>query len=63
MRARVRTKNIFSDLGFGAAEAEELLAKSVLIEAVADTIGRRELTSVAPTNQRSPKFCAGAWRA
>jgi predicted XRE-type DNA-binding protein len=36
--------NVFADLGFGAAQADELLAKSVLIGAIADTIGRRRLT-------------------
>lgn len=36
--------NIFSDLGFDRAEAEELLAKSVLIEAIADTIRDRALS-------------------
>ena len=38
--------NVFSDLGFTPAEAEELLAKSVLIEAIADTIRRRRLTQM-----------------
>jgi predicted XRE-type DNA-binding protein len=38
--------NVFSDLGFAPAEAEELLAKSVLIEAVADTIRSRRLTQM-----------------
>ena len=45
--------NIFSDLGFSPAEAEELLAKSVLIEAIADTIGRRELTQA-----QAAKLCS-----
>jgi|HubBroStandDraft_5_1064220.scaffolds.fasta_scaffold50938_2 predicted XRE-type DNA-binding protein len=38
--------NVFSDLGFTGAEAEELLAKSVLIEAIADTVRRRRLTQM-----------------
>ena|ERR1700729_2131216 len=48
MRSR-RTRggaNVFSDLGFTAAAAEELLAKSVLIEAIGDTIRRRRLTQM-----------------
>lgn len=36
--------NIFADLGFDPAQAEELLAKSVLIDAIADTMRRRALT-------------------
>ncbi|MGH6871078.1 MAG: helix-turn-helix domain-containing protein [Rhizomicrobium sp.] len=39
--------NIFADLGFSAAEADELSAKSALIEAIADTIARRKLSQVA----------------
>lgn len=47
------SENIFSNLGFSPAEAEELLAKSVLIDAIADTIGRRELTQA-----QAAKLCA-----
>jgi len=36
--------NIFADMGFSPAEAEELSAKSALIEAIAETITRRALT-------------------
>lgn len=36
--------NVFRDLGFSAAEASELAAKSSLIDAISDTIGRRGLT-------------------
>jgi predicted XRE-type DNA-binding protein len=41
------TGNVFVDLGFDAREAEELLAKSVLIESIADTLMRRDLTQAA----------------
>ncbi len=41
---RKSSGNIFADLGFRPAEAQELLAKSVLIDAIADTLRRRELT-------------------
>jgi len=44
---RTHTKssgNVFADLGFAPAEVQELTAKSVLIEAIADTIAGRELT-------------------
>ena len=38
------TKNVFQDLGFGKAAAEEALAKSELISAMARTIKTRKLT-------------------
>jgi len=43
---RVGSGNIFRDLGFGEAEAEEALAKSELISAISGTIKRRRLTQV-----------------
>jgi predicted XRE-type DNA-binding protein len=36
--------NVFRDMGFTAAEAAELSTKSMLIDAIADTIERRKLT-------------------
>jgi predicted XRE-type DNA-binding protein len=36
--------NVFRDMGFTAAEAAELSTKSVLIDAIADTIKQRKLT-------------------
>lgn len=36
--------NIFRDMGFGAAEAAELTVKSSLIDAIGETIERRDLT-------------------
>ena len=36
--------NIFADIGFTEAEAAELATKSSLIDAIAETITRRELT-------------------
>jgi predicted XRE-type DNA-binding protein len=39
--------NVFRDLGFTAAEAEETLAKSELISAIAATIAQRKLTQIA----------------
>jgi predicted XRE-type DNA-binding protein len=36
--------NVFADMGFTPAEAEELTAKSALILAVKDTIAQRSLT-------------------
>jgi len=36
--------NVFRDMGFTAAEAAELSTKSVLIDAIAETIERRKLT-------------------
>ncbi|HUJ02663.1 MAG TPA: helix-turn-helix transcriptional regulator [Rhizomicrobium sp.] len=36
--------NVFADLGFSPAEAEELSAKSALIEAIDATIKKRKLT-------------------
>jgi predicted XRE-type DNA-binding protein len=36
--------NVFRDMRFTAAEAAELSTKSVLIDAIADTIERRKLT-------------------
>ena len=38
--------NVFRDLGFSEAEAEEAIAKSDLIAAIASTIERRKLTQV-----------------
>src|SRR5229473_797855 len=38
--------NIFTDIGFSAAEAAELTAKSRLIQAIAETIKRRRLTQL-----------------
>ena len=39
--------NVFVDIGFTAAEAAELTAKSSLIIAIKDTIARRRLTQQA----------------
>jgi predicted XRE-type DNA-binding protein len=36
--------NVFLDIGFTAAEAQELMAKSELVLAIDDTIKRRRLT-------------------
>ncbi len=36
--------NVFRDLGFGATEAAELSVKSLLIDAISETIDQRELT-------------------
>lgn len=36
--------NVFSDIGFSPAEAEELTAKTTLILAVKDTVAQRMLT-------------------
>ncbi|MCK6451312.1 MAG: helix-turn-helix domain-containing protein [Alphaproteobacteria bacterium] len=41
---REGSDNIFRDLGFSKAEAEEALAKSELIAAIDETIRRRRLT-------------------
>jgi predicted XRE-type DNA-binding protein len=38
--------NVFRDLGFSPAEAAELLVKSRLIDAISDTIDRRQLTQI-----------------
>ena len=43
-RARKGSANIFRDLGFDEIEAEEALAKSELISAIARTIKSRRLT-------------------
>jgi len=40
------SQNIFRDLGFSEAEAEEALAKSELISAIAKTIAHRKLTQL-----------------
>lgn len=45
--------NVFADMGFSAAEAEELAAKSILIDAIGDTIARRKLTQA-----EAAKLCA-----
>jgi len=39
--------NVFRDIGFSEAEAQEALAKSELIHAIGKTITRRKLTQVA----------------
>ena len=39
--------NVYTDMGFSRAEAAELEAKSVLIDAIAETIARRRLTQLA----------------
>jgi predicted XRE-type DNA-binding protein len=44
IKARKGNANIFKDLGFSDAEAEEALAKSELISAIAATILKRKLT-------------------
>jgi predicted XRE-type DNA-binding protein len=44
--------NVFVDVGFTAAEAAELAAKSSLIVAIKDTIARRKLTQ-----QEAAKLC------
>ena len=44
IKARKGGANVFSDLGFPEAEAEEALAKSELISAIATTIKGRKLT-------------------
>ena len=44
IKARKGSANIFQDLGFSDADAEEALAKSELISAIAATIKGRKLT-------------------
>ncbi len=44
IKARKGSTNIFKDLGFTDAEAEEALVKSELISAIAATIKERKLT-------------------
>jgi predicted XRE-type DNA-binding protein len=44
IKARKGSTNIFKDLGFSETEAEEALAKSELISAIAATIKGRNLT-------------------
>ena len=44
IKARKGSANVFRDLGFSDAEAEEALAKSELISAIAQTIKGRKLT-------------------
>ncbi len=39
--------NVYADMGFSRAEVAELEAKSALIDAIAETISRRELTQRA----------------
>lgn len=39
--------NVFADMGFSPAEAEELAAKSALIDAIGDTIRQRKLSQTA----------------
>jgi len=41
---RTGSDNIFRDLGFSEAEAQEALAKSELIHAIAKTIAKQKLT-------------------
>ncbi|MCC6468455.1 MAG: XRE family transcriptional regulator [Alphaproteobacteria bacterium] len=43
---REGSDNVFRDLGFNEAEAEEALAKSELISTIAETIRRRRLTQI-----------------
>jgi predicted XRE-type DNA-binding protein len=44
MKAERGSGNVFLDIGFSQAEAQELMAKSQLISAIDDTIRRRKLT-------------------
>ena len=44
--ARRGRGNVFADMGFTAAEASELMAKSSLIDAIGETIERRKLTQM-----------------
>lgn len=46
MKAERGSGNVFIDIGFSDAEAQELMAKSQLISAIDDTIRRRKLTQV-----------------
>ena len=41
------SRNVFRDLGFSAGAAEELVAKSALIDAISETIERSKLTQKA----------------
>ncbi|MBF0270215.1 MAG: XRE family transcriptional regulator [Alphaproteobacteria bacterium] len=50
IKARKGSANIFKDLGFSDAEAEEALAKSELISAIAATIKGRKLTQAEAAN-------------
>jgi predicted XRE-type DNA-binding protein len=47
------TGNVFQDLGFTPAEADELTAKSMLITAIRETIERRDLTQ-----KEAASFCS-----
>lgn len=42
--ARKGSGDVFADLGFSPAEAAELSAKSILIDAIAETMEKRALT-------------------
>src|SRR5208282_2220400 len=44
--------NVFADIGFTAAEAAELTAKSNLIISIKDTVARRKLTQ-----QKAAELC------
>lgn len=50
IKARKGSANIFKDLGFLETEAEEALAKSELISAIAATIKLRKLTQAEAAN-------------
>jgi predicted XRE-type DNA-binding protein len=52
IRVTMSSGNVFVDLGFSPAEAEELTAKGSLIIAIKDTIARRKLTQ-----QQAAKIC------
>jgi predicted XRE-type DNA-binding protein len=47
MKVERGSGNVFLDIGFSEAEAQELMAKSQLISAIDDTIRRRKLTQAA----------------
>ncbi len=47
IRFEIGSGNVFADMGFSPAEAEELTAKSVLILALKDIIATRALTQKA----------------
>ncbi len=44
---RTGSDNVFRDLGLGEADAQEALAKSELIHAIAKTISKQKLTQAA----------------
>lgn len=43
----VGSGNVFRDIGFSEAEAQEAMAKAELIQAIAKTLARRNLTQAA----------------